>query len=93
MAEFQLKAVTATWIPGFPVLLESSSFQREMEDTAPEDGGEMEQEESEEDRMGAIYHPWLKNELMMIGNSQLSFGNHTSEGLGIGNSGCNTLQP
>lgn len=42
-------AVTTTWIPGFPVLLESSSFQREMEDTAPEDGGEMEQEESEEE--------------------------------------------
>lgn len=47
------------------MLLESSSFQREMEDTAPEDGGEMEQEESEEDRVGAIY-PWVQNGLMMI---------------------------
>jgi hypothetical protein len=56
--------VTTTWIPGFPVLLESSSFQREMEDTAPEDGGEMEQEESEEDRMGAIY-PWVQNGLRL----------------------------
>eukprot|EP00438_Fugacium_kawagutii_P015781 Skav218876 [mRNA] locus=scaffold2503:61464:64334:+ [translate_table: standard] len=43
-------ATTSTWIPGFPVLLESSSFQREMEDNAPEDGPDMlEQEESEEE--------------------------------------------
>lgn len=41
-------AVTGTWIPGFPTVLESSAFQREMEDTAPESGGEQEQEESEE---------------------------------------------
>ncbi|CAJ1395755.1 unnamed protein product [Effrenium voratum] len=42
-------AITSTWIPGFPAALESSAFQREMEDNAPEDGPDMEQEESEEE--------------------------------------------
>ena len=43
-------AVTSTWIPGFPEMLESSAFQREMEDTVPEDGAGV-QEESEEEIM------------------------------------------